>query len=422
MDEKRTFVPTPDFLRRMKLYEDTVAHSRVDHVLAAPFPICLPIRLYGMTTVEAVMLDYAEFLPSLMRYHEEYDPDLYWGPQAIFPGAALDTLDCRFILRPGRQIPDKNASFQVVDKEDGYMSAEEYLEYAEDPTGFLMRKILPRQYGALLGLEMVDLSNAVWQGGLYAMIPFGLPPVKKALNAMMTAGEQMMKLAEAGGMVAEKMEEAGWPGACDYAATAPFDVFNDTLRGFMNTSVDLYECPDELLAALAASTRIQVRTIKQQFAQNPFIRSVCFFVHNGMDMFMSTEQFRTFYWPGLKACIEAVIECGGIPHIYLEDRYDKKLPIFAKELPPKKCIFTLINCDLKRAKELFCDRIAIAGGVSGTLLQFGTREEVVADVKNAIDILAPGGGYFLNCDVSLDVAVPENLHALFDTAREYMKY
>lgn len=141
-----------------------------------------------------------------------------------------------------------------------------------------------------------------------------------------------------------------------------------------------------------------------------------------MDMFMSVEQYKTFYWPGLKACIEAVIECGGIPHIYLEDRYDKKLAIFANELPPKKCIFTLINCDLKRAKELFADKIAISGGVSGTLLQFGTKEEVIADVKNAIDILAPGGGYFLNCDVSLDVAKPENLRAMFDTAREYMKY
>lgn len=422
MDEQKGFVPNPDFLRRMKLYEDTVAHSRVEHVLTAPFPIYLPINLYGMTTVEDVMMDYANFLPSLMRYHEEYDPDLFWGPQAIFPGAALDTLDCKFILRPGNQIPDKNASFQVVDKEEGYMTGEEYLEYAEDPTGFIMRKILPRHYGALQGLEMVDLSNAVWQGGQYAMIPFGLPPVKNALNAMMTAGEQMMKLAGAGGMVAQKMVEAGWPGACDYAATAPFDLFNDTLRGFMNTSTDMYEYPDELLAALETSTKIQVRTIRQQFAMNPFTKSICFFIHNGMDMFMSVEQYKTFYWPGLKACIEAVIECGGIPHIYLEDRYDKKLEIFANELPPKKCIFTLINCDLKRAKELFADKIAISGGVSGTLLQFGTKEEVIADVKNAIDILAPGGGYFLNCDVSLDVAKPENLRAMFDTAREYMKY
>lgn len=422
MDENKGAMPNPDFLRRMKLYEDTVAHNRVDHVLAAPFPIYLPINLYGMTTVEDVMLDYSNFLPSLMRYHKEYDPDLFWGPQAIFPGAALDTLDCKFILRPGKQIPDKNASFQVVDKEDGYMSGEEYLEYAEDPTGFIMRKILPRHYGALKGLEMVDLSNAVWQGGQYAMIPFGLPPVEHALNAMMTAGKQMMKLADSGAMVAQKMVEAGWPGACDYAPCAPFDVFNDTLRGFMNTSTDLYEYPDELLAALETCTKIQVRTIRQQFAMNPFAKSFCFFIHNGMDMFMSVEQYKTFYWPGLKACIEAVIDCGGIPHIYLEDRYDKKLEIFANELPPKKCIFTLINCDLKRAKELFSDKIAISGGVSGTLLEFGTPKEVIANVKNAIDILAPGGGYFLNCDVSLDVAKPENLRAMFDTARSYMKY
>lgn len=112
---------------------------------------------------------------------------------------------------------------------------------------------------------------------------------------------------------------------------------------------------------------------------------------------------------------------GGIAHVYLEDKYDDKLDIFAGELPPGKCIFTLINCDMEKAKEKFAGKICISGGVDGTLLQYGTKEEVVKNVKHAIDVLAPGGGYFLNCDVSLDVAKPENLHALFDTARNYRK-
>ncbi len=419
--ENNNAMPNPDFLRRMGFYMDTVACKRTDHVLTAPFPIYLPINLYGMTTIEEVMKDYSNYLPSLMRYHQEYDPDLFWGPQAIFPGAALDTLDCQFIRWPGRHL-DKNAPFQVLDKEDGYMSADEYLEYAEDPTGFMMRKILPRHYGALKGLEMLDFSNAAWQGGLYAMIPAAFPPVRGALNALMDAGEKMLGMAGQGGMVAQKMVEAGWPGACDYAANVPFDLFNDTLRGFMNTSMDMLECPDELLKALETSTKMQIRSIKAQFAMNPHLKTVCFFVHNGMDMFMSVEQYKTFYWPGLKACIEAVLEMGGIPHVYLEDKYDDKLDIFVNELPAGKCIFTLINCDLEKAKEKFAGKICISGGVSGTLLMHGTPEDVVKDVKHAIDVLAPGGGYFLNCDVSLDVAKPENLRALFDTARNYMKY
>ena len=83
---------------------------------------------------------------------------------------------------------------------------------------------------------------------------------------------------------------------------------------------------------------------------------------------------------------------------------------------------TLVNCDLEKAKELFAGKICISGGIDGTLLQYGTPEEVTANVKHAIDVLAPGGGYFLNTDMSLDVAKPENLRALFETARNYMKY
>ena len=131
---------------------------------------------------------------------------------------------------------------------------------------------------------------------------------------------------------------------------------------------------------------------------------------------------RDSYWPGLKACIEAVIECGGVPHIYLEDKYDDKLDIFADELPAGKCIMTLINCNMERAKELFAGKICISGGVDAALLEYGTVDEVVKNVKHSIDILAPGGGYFLNADMSLDNAKPENLHALFETANTYMKY
>ncbi len=420
--EENKMTPSPKFLERLKLYEDTIACKRTDKVLAAPLIMYLPIYLYGMTTVQDVMMDYSKAEESFIRYHQEYQPDLAWGPQIVFPGAALDGLDCQFLKWPGKQLSDPNAGFQVLDREDGYMSPDEYLEYAEDPTGFIMRKVLPRHYGALKGLEMVDLSNAVWQGGQYAMIPMSLPPVKAAFSAMAEAGEKMQQMAAAGGKVCGMLAGMGWPNACDMAFSSPFDLFNDTLRGFLNTTMDMIEYPDELLAALETSTKMQIRAIKHTFATQPFMKTGVFFIHNGMDMFMSREQFKTFYWPGLKACIETVIECGGVPHIYLEDKYDDKLDIFADELPAGKCIMTLINCNMERAKELFAGKICISGGVDAALLEYGTVDEVVKNVKHSIDILAPGGGYFLNADMSLDNAKPENLHAMFETANTYMKY
>ncbi len=422
MDNQTTMKPGPEFLRRMAFFQDTLECKRTSHVLAAPMVMYLPIHLYGEITVQDAMQDYAKTESSFIRYHQEYQPDMSWGPQSIYPGAALDLLDCQYLRWPGKQIADPNSGFQVIDREDGYMTQDEYLEYAEDPTGFIMRKILPRHYGALKGLEMVDFSNSIWQGGLYSMIPCGLPPVKAAFAALSEAGEKMLHMAEAGGKIMGILAGMGWPSLCDQAGVAPFDVFNDTLRGFLNTTMDMIECPDELLIALDACTKIQVRSIKQTFATQPFCKNFVFFIHNGFDMFMSREQFQTFYWPGLKACIEAVIECGGVPHVFLEDKYDDKMDIFANELPAGKCIFTIINCNVERTKELFAGKICITGGVDGTLLQYGTPEQVVENVKKTIDVWAPGGGYILNCDMSLDVAKPENLHAMFDTARNYMKY
>ncbi|MCD8148591.1 MAG: hypothetical protein LUE92_03290 [Clostridiales bacterium] len=410
------------FQERMKLYEDTVACRRTDRVLAAPMIMYLPILMYGDVTIQDVMMDYSRAIPSFVRYHQEFQSDLAWGPQSIFPASALDTLGCQYLKWPGKQIQDPNAGFQVVDNEDGYMTPDEYLEYAEDPTGFMIRKLLPRHYSALKGLEMVDLSNAVWQGGLYAMIPMALPPVQAAFGAMAETGGKMMKVAEDGGKLMGMLAGMGWPSANDMACSSPFDLFNDSMRGLLNTTMDMIDYPDELLAAIETSTKMQVRYIKNTFITQPYVKTMTFFIHNGMDMFMSREQFQTFYWPGLKTCIETVIEMGGIPQIYLEDKFDDKLDIFADELPAGKCIFTLINCNLEKAKEKFAGKICISGGVDGTLLQYGTKEEVAANVKHAIDILAPGGGYYLNCDVSLDVAKPENLHTLFDTARSYMKY
>ena len=421
MDNNQNMKPNPKLFERLKMFDDLLNYRKTDHVPVAPMIQYLPIYLYGMTTVQDVMMDYSKAQDCFIRFHQEYEPDFAWGPQAIYPGAALDCLDCQYIRWPGKHLSDPNAPFQVLDREDGYMSPEEYLEYAEDPTGFIMRKVLPRHYGALKGLEMVDFSNSVWQGGLYGMIPCGLPPVKAAFNALSDAGEKMLKMAQDGGKLCGILAGMGWPNLCDQGLVAPFDVFNDTLRGFLNTTMDMIEYPDELLAALNACTKIQVRSIKNQFKTQPFMKNVVFFLHNGFDMFMSREQFQTFYWPGLKACIDAVIECGGVPHLFIEDKYDSKMDIIVNDLPENKCILTLINCDVKKWKAACQGKIALAGGVDGTLLQYGTPEQVKKNVIETLDIWAPGGGYLLNCDVSLDKATPENLRMLYDTAKNYQQ-
>ncbi len=175
--------------KRLQLFQNTVACERTDRVLLAPYITYLPITMYGETTIKDTVADWRNALPSYERYHDEFQPDLACGPKSIFPGSAMEALDCQFVRWPGRHFPDENLGFQIVDKE--YMAQEEYLEYAEDPTGFMMRKVLPRHYAKLKGLELLDFSNAVWHGGMYATLPMLNPLVQETISAMTDCAQKL---------------------------------------------------------------------------------------------------------------------------------------------------------------------------------------------------------------------------------------
>lgn len=407
------------YQKRLEDYQKTIRCERTDHVIAAPNITYLPMNLYEGCTVQEALEDYEKAVPLFIKYHQEYQPDLAWGQTALLPIKVLEKLDCTFARWPGKHFDDPNKGFQILNHE--YMSADEYLEFAEDPSGFMMRKIAPRHFNNLKGLEKLDFSDFQFRGGLYGSIPAALPEVQEAFRAMEDAGTEMLKIVKICNSYTETMKTLGWPMAYDVGVSTPFDAFNDMLRGLINITMDMLECPDELLIALEAKTKLQVRKIKRQLA-NKTGQTVIFFIHNGMDSFMSLEQFETFYWPGLKACIEAVIESDCIPRVYLEENYEKKLDLFVRDIPAGKCIFSFVDTDMEKVKEKFAGRICIAGGVDGVLLQYGEKEEVIKNVKQMIDICGPGGGYMIDTNVNLDVAKPENLHALFDTARNYLKY
>jgi uroporphyrinogen decarboxylase len=77
--------------------------------------------------------------------------------------------------------------------------------------------------------------------------------------------------------------------------------------------------------------------------------------------------------------------------------------------------------DLRAVKEKYGDRFCIIGNIdSSRTLPFGTPSDVAAEVKEAIDIAAPGGGYVLASDHSLHDGIPlENIKEMFRVGAEY---
>jgi len=77
--------------------------------------------------------------------------------------------------------------------------------------------------------------------------------------------------------------------------------------------------------------------------------------------------------------------------------------------------------DLRAVKERYGGRFCLIGNIdSSRTLPYGTPEEVAAEVREAIDIAAPGGGYVLASDHSLHDGIPvENITTMFKVGAEY---
>ena len=75
----------------------------------------------------------------------------------------------------------------------------------------------------------------------------------------------------------------------------------------------------------------------------------------------------------------------------------------------------------ERVKAAYGSQIIFHGTVEGVEGDVSV-DQVVAEVKHRIDVFAPGGGFVLSsCNSMIDVK-PENVLAMFETAREYGKY
>jgi len=146
-------------------------------------------------------------------------------------------------------------------------------------------------------------------------------------------------------------------------------------------------------------------------------------LHKGADGFMSNKDFKTFYWPTLKAVIIGLIEEGVVPYLFVEGGYNQRLDIIADhDIPAGKSIWIFDQTDMKEVYKRFTGWACFGGNVPVSMLKAGTPDQVRAYVKHLIDDVAGEGGYILSTGAVLDDAEAENYHAMIDAGKEYGKY
>ena len=402
--------------QRIARVDAAVALREGDRVPMAPKIGMAYAQTAGIDRYEA--LNDARLLrPGVEKFLQTYPCDLFWAGSG-YPIPMMETLGTTAIRWPGATcgVP-LNQGFQIVD--GTYMEEDEYDEFLRDPSHFCMTKVFPRKHKKLAGLAKLNFHEVVEFGHYASMAAFADPEVRQALLTLMFAGEQAVEWQRNSALLRETALACQTPLGALAGQNAPYDMLADNIRGFLNVPMDLYEIPEKVTAAIDIMTEYALQNVRR--LKNTGSKYCFMPLHGGTDDFMSLEDYRTFYWPSLRRVMEEIIDCGMIPYVFCEGKYDTRLEVL-REVPRGKVIYMFEQVDIARAKAVLGDTACICGNLPTSLLLYGKPHEVVDETRRLLDTCAPGGGFLMDCSIVLDHYKEENLEAWFDTTLQDGRY
>jgi uroporphyrinogen-III decarboxylase len=373
------------------------------------------LRRSGITGTD-ILYHPEKLADPMIDFNLEFDPDMASGAFA-YPGPAMDLLGFATYRWAGNGGLPESQTIQMVEGE--YMTADEYREFADDPSGFFIHKYLPRMFSELGGLSMLptfpllteslDVTNLAF--------PFAMPPVRDAVKKLLEAGEIVEKFMGATMHVLPTVAAKGYPAApAGGFCKAPFDFLGDTLRGTKGIMMDMYRNPDDLLAACEAYVPVLTRSLIQS-ADMMGMPLVMFPLHKGADGFMSDAQFKKFYWPTFKAVMMAFYEEGLTNSLFVEGCYDSRLEII-EEMPEKSCYWFFDQSDMKKVKETLGGKFTIGGNVPASMMATGTTEEVERYCADLVELMDGTPGYIMTFGCGFENSTDDKLRAYRDSVRK----
>lgn len=408
--------PEELYSARTKRVEDAIQLKVPDRV-----PVLLhfgfsPAKYAGINCAEA-MYDDDKMRMAWVKTFADFQPDMCENPFTIrFLGPVLEALDFKQLKWPGHGV-GLMSTYQFVEGE--YMKAEEYDAFLSDLSDYMVRTYWPRIFGALEPLKtLAPLPELVsYYMGLTNLAVLDTPEFRNALGSLLKAAAEARRMLSGALAYAEEMKQLGFPLQFGALTEAPFDVIADFFRGTQGAMLDMYRNPDKLIEATEKMLPIVLR-IGVSGAKRTGIPRVFIPLHKGDESFMSPEQFKTFYWPGLRKLMLGLINEGLTPCPLFEGDYTSRLEIIA-DVPKGKACYAFERTNIFKAKEVLGDHVCIRGNMPSSLLCAGTPDEVKDHCKRLIDVVGKGGGYIMDAGASLDDAKPENVHAMIDFTKEY---
>jgi hypothetical protein len=409
---------TEAFAQRLNLVNDAIALRETERIPICLTPSALPYFLSGDTTYKDSMYDYERAIEAQVRYYRDFQPDAYMST-GFTSGRACELAGATMIDwpgRPGTKVPDYS-TYQVLEHE--YMLQEEYSELLTDFTGFMLRKYIPRAYPNLSGLSSISFNPTIVLStkplsGLYA------PSAFEAYQLLQKIGEEDGKAAAAYAEFGRRVSALDIPPMATGAGQVPYDILADYYRGTIGIFDDLVECEDLIEKACWMFADREIAGFRYFKNADMPVKRVFFPLHKGMDGFMSPAQYERLYWRPYMKVIEALVSMDVVPIIYGEGPYDSRIEQLA-DVPAGKTIIHFEKADMVKVKKVLGGKACLSGFFPIYLLEWGTKQQVIDEVKRTIDTLAPGGGYIFDTNACIENVKRENLEAMLETIREYGK-
>ena len=390
------------YAERMKRYVTAMRNEKPDMIPIRPFVAEFTAKYAGYTCQE-VTHDYEKAFAVARKCAADFDWDAVVGNMVYVWTALTEAIGTKYYAVPGIHI-SADTGFQYLEppEEDAFMKPDEYDELIADPTGFLFNVWLPRisRDVSAMGEQTSMRNNLSFLKGGMAM-----------LNYFNAFGTQAARL----------RAESGTVSAISGILKAPLDIIADKLRGYLGLVGDLMERPEKVMAACEALMP-HLTHVALSGADPDKNVPITIWMHRGCVPFVTMGHFKDFYWPTLKPIIEEIWSHGHQVLFYAEGDWDAHLDSFA-ELPAGSIIYHVDKGNIFEAHKKIGHKFCLSGGISNTLLSFGTPDEVRQCCKKVIDEVAGDGGYILDAEAIMqDDTKTENIKAMTEFTREYGAY
>ena len=414
-----------NYKKRIKRIADVIRLKKPDRVPIVPMWEYF-YATYSGNSCHDVLYDRKIASLAAKKTILELEPDAYQAPIFFCVGPILDALGSKDLRWPGHGIGNSHGH-QYVEAE--HMKADEYDDFINDPSDFMLRKYLPRVCGNLKAFESFSpFRNFYTYSTVYPnLFPFGTAEVVEAICKLVEAGEASVSYIQFLESFRKEMASLGFPAWAGSAALAPFDAIATTLRGTHGIALDMYRQPEAVKAACEKFVEILIENAVAGAKMSGI--PIVFMPLNkgtaptrdGKGGLLSPKQFDEFYWPTLKKVISGLIEYGLVPNLLIEGDFTSRLETI-KDVPKGTCIYHFETVDIQKAKKVLGNHVCFRGSVPIRLLVLGTPQEVRDSCKELIDVLGEGGGFIMDAAMASEDVKPENIKAMIDFTRQYGVY